>query len=433
METIRAFDDHRERWKERRGREPKAWDALRKEFHSIFRDRTAEEYMFLLADYPDILTSFLSRNHYGNITFKHKALSFRKNTRRDFLAHLLETPRLHSYIQSSELDSLFFKEYADAIFSELGDIEKRALLAMSLRSTDIETGDAILGQTAEISNREGTPASAGVRFSAPSGCYFYRQSTPLRAFRYPVTQTLFHDIMGYNPSLKVGCTRPVHNVGWGVAVLFCNRLSIRHGLKPYYELPDRFEEWLLEAEIGDYTSLEAVSGRVMQASSGLGFRLPFEEEWEYMARAGTENIFSGSDFPERVAIFGKKSVLGPFPVAQRKKNAFSLHDMSGNIQEWCASRSVNGFALRGGDWSSKKMDVCVHVHRRPTKYLREKHLGFRPVRTVSSPVQRFRDWKGFMALWKRAEDPTTLVREVLYSNTNFATRYKRRLERLMEH
>jgi formylglycine-generating enzyme required for sulfatase activity len=71
------------------------------------------------------------------------------------------------------------------------------------------------------------------------------------------------------------------------------------------------------------------------------YRLPTEAEWEYACRAGTNNIFIGSD-----TLTTSEANFHPNPktadqghivnVASYKPNPWGLHDMLGNVREWCA-------------------------------------------------------------------------------------------------
>jgi formylglycine-generating enzyme required for sulfatase activity len=95
-------------------------------------------------------------------------------------------------------------------------------------------------------------------------------------------------------------------------------------------------------------------------------RLPTEAEWEYACRAGTTTPYnSGSTLNLSQANFNKK-VGKTMPVGSYPPNAFGLHDMHGNVWEWCSDwygdysgsaqtnpkgSSLGTFrVLRGGSW-----------------------------------------------------------------------------------
>ncbi|MEM9355830.1 MAG: SUMF1/EgtB/PvdO family nonheme iron enzyme [Pseudomonadota bacterium] len=102
--------------------------------------------------------------------------------------------------------------------------------------------------------------------------------------------------------------------------------------------------------------------------AGSGYRLLTEAEWEYCCRAGTETAYSfGDAITRKQAQFNadKTAEVGNFPA-----NAFGLHDLHGNVWEWCAdawhddyectpedgsardSEDANVFrGLRGGSWN----------------------------------------------------------------------------------
>ncbi len=179
-----------------------------------------------------------------------------------------------------------------------------------------------------------------------------------------VTQAQYEAVMGNNPSYfsatgggkaavvsQSAGQYPVESVSWQDAIVFCNALSRKEGLTPFYvvkgenvEVPDR---------------------------KNPGYRLPTEAEWEYACRARTTAKYSFGDDPSvmwKYAWYRDSPTHSSHPVRERDANGFGLFDMHGNVWEWCSdgyggdkralavdpigSPEVSGRATRGGGWDS---------------------------------------------------------------------------------
>ncbi len=114
--------------------------------------------------------------------------------------------------------------------------------------------------------------------------------------------------------------RPVGNVSWQEALLYCNWRSIKEGFQPVYEFSRQ-------------------SGRLKTVHwDATGYRLPTEAEWEYAARGGNKShktLYAGSGDINEVAWYDKNSDIRTHPVGLLKPNELGLYDMSGNAAELC--------------------------------------------------------------------------------------------------
>ncbi|MES2161442.1 MAG: formylglycine-generating enzyme family protein [Pseudomonadota bacterium] len=181
--------------------------------------------------------------------------------------------------------------------------------------------------------------------------------------RYPVTQAEYAAVSGAWPASHDSPHSPVENVSWIDAVRFCNTLSASAGLSPCYELH------------------EDSANRIPGSD---GYRLPTEAEWEYACRAGTNGPRYGK--LDDIAWYRENSGGRTCVVGQKQPNLWGLHDMLGNVWEWCEDQydpEVYGLyrVFRGGGWSDAERG-CLATNRRrshPTYAIDD--LGFRLVRS----------------------------------------------------
>jgi sulfatase modifying factor 1 len=145
--------------------------------------------------------------------------------------------------------------------------------------------------------------------------------------------------------MQPGCeTFPMCQVNVRGAMAYCNALSSLAGLAPVYDLAT------LEGDLGKS-----------------GFRLPTEAEWEYAcggpsrlkygssqdydAKLFNHKDYSGDQMHRRAAAQGLGGFCiypGPLPVGSLPPNEFGLHEMLGNVNEWCNDRYVPYSARAAG-------------------------------------------------------------------------------------
>ena len=146
-----------------------------------------------------------------------------------------------------------------------------------------------------------------------------------------VTQKMYTAIMGENPSYFKGDDLPVENVSWYDAIYFCNKLSEKLGFTPVYAVDGKTNVSSWGYRVHNEKSIE---GEITQNLEADGFRLPTNDEWEYVANGGKNYKYSGSDNIGEVGWYYENSGKKTHQVAQKKPNGYGLYDMSGNVDKW---------------------------------------------------------------------------------------------------
>ena len=174
--------------------------------------------------------------------------------------------------------------------------------------------------------------------------------------RTQVTQAQWDAVFRHNSSSFKGRDLPVEGVNWDFAMEFCERLNAK-ALLPV----------------------------------GWKFALPSEAQWEYACRSGIAKDSAGS--LNELAWFAGNSGGTTHPVATKKPNDWGLHDMCGNVWEWCADwygdypkgavtdptgpNTGSNRVCRGGAWNGGR-EACRPANRNgrtPSFYC--DYVGFR--------------------------------------------------------
>jgi formylglycine-generating enzyme required for sulfatase activity len=219
--------------------------------------------------------------------------------------------------------------------------------------------------------------------------------------KYEVTQGQWQALMGGNPShfKNAGADAPVESVSWEDCQEFLKKLNAR---------------------------------AIADGAEGHTFRLPTESEWEYACRAGTETALYTGDIRvlgkhnapalDPIAWYGGNSGVtyeggydssdwkekqenhrraGTQPVGKKRPNAWGLHDMIGNVYEWCqdwygdyppgtvadpsGARTGRFRVFRGGSWCDFAPYCRSAYRRRSTPSYSDCCLGFRVA--LAAPVR----------------------------------------------
>ena len=168
--------------------------------------------------------------------------------------------------------------------------------------------------------------------------------------KYEVTQFQWAAVMGDKPSKFKGADLPVENVSWRDCEKFLKKLNALPEVK----------------------------------ASGVVYRLPTADEWEYACRAGSEGEFGlladGNEGTlDEMGWYDDNSGGKTHPVGQKKPNAFGLYDMHGNVWEWTSTAVGDSRVNCGGSWYTNAERFEADCRDRGYHYSHYSNVGFRLV------------------------------------------------------
>ena len=226
--------------------------------------------------------------------------------------------------------------------------------------------------------------------------------------KYITTQKMWLEVKEYNSAKYKGENKPIECVGFWRILSYCNKLSIKYGLEPVYDLSKCEDEILMIRQLnGKIVPLNEANFKDTE-----GFRLPTEIEWEWFARGGQKAIdeetfdytYSGSNNIDEVAWYRENGdcrkienryfdgipdfFYGKTPdVGLKKPNQLGLYDCSGNSTEVVhdiinvEDKNKLSIVVRGGAVTNEAGD-CTVFKRYNDYWSGYVSSSFRLVRTV---------------------------------------------------
>jgi formylglycine-generating enzyme required for sulfatase activity len=209
---------------------------------------------------------------------------------------------------------------------------------------------------------------------------------------FEVTQDQYERVMGENPSGYGEPNHPVIRVTWHDAAAFCERLSEMDGR--VYRLPTE-AEWEFSARAGHYDGEYVWGAAGTPLAEGIPQANVKDDSFAAVPEYKRFLYQFGSPFRGYNDGYEDLAPVGSFPA-----NAFGLHDMGGNVAEWCLD--VYGLyyyrespadnptgpeegldrTMRGGSWMAGDKYARVTGRFRDAPTLAAATIGFRCVLVI---------------------------------------------------
>ena len=195
------------------------------------------------------------------------------------------------------------------------------------------------------------------------------KDTPFCMMNAPVSRTLYSLIMHDQQLPDETDLYPMTEINWIDCLYFCNKLSKLLNLCPVYTIREKYIDVNHQAD---------------------GYRLPYEKEWEWAARAQENFTYSGSNSFHEIGWSLENSSEQIQESKQKKPNAFGLYDLSGNVSEWCANafntpdfnHKIQMGVMRGGSYKHYEAYSRIEEHMKTDPKHKGLATGMRLVRSI---------------------------------------------------